>query len=130
VTWRVLREQDAYVEISTPSVSVRPVRKGTYRVTVHDDDGSSEITVRSGEAEIFTPTGSERLGDGKTMVARGTVSDPEFRTGPAIAQDDWDRWNQRRDRDLESSRSYNYISRDIYGAEDLDGHGRWDQAPS
>jgi hypothetical protein len=130
VTWRVLREQDAYVEISTPSVSVRPVRKGTYRVTVHDDDGSSEITVRSGEAEIFTPTGSERLGDGKTMVARGTVSDPEFRTGPAIAQDDWDRWNQRRDRDLESSRSYNYISRDIYGAEDLDGHGRWVQAPS
>src|ERR1043166_8746366 len=32
--FRVLRDTDAQVEISTPSVSVRPVRKGIYRVTV------------------------------------------------------------------------------------------------
>ena len=30
-----------------------------------------------------------------------------------------------RDRDLERSDSYKYVSRDIYGAEDLSGHGRW-----
>lgn len=124
VTWRVLRDQEAYVEISTPNVSVRPVRRGTYRVTVFED-GSSEITVRSGEAEIFTPRGSERLKSGRTMMARGTQADPEFRIVSEIREDEWDRWNEYRDKDLERSRSYSYVSRDIYGAEDLDHHGRW-----
>lgn len=129
VTWRVLRDQEAYVEISTPSVSVRPVKRGTYRVTV-SEDGSSEVTVRSGEAEVFTPRGSERLRSGRTMLARGGQNDPEFRMTPEIPDDEWDRWNEMRDRDLEHSNSYRYMSRDIYGAEDLDSHGRWVSVPS
>jgi hypothetical protein len=123
-TFRVLRDQDADVEISTPSVSVRPVKRGAYRISVHAD-GTSEITVRSGEAEIYTPKGSERLKSGRTMIARGTTAEPEFRVVSEIHEDDWDRWNERRDKDLERSRSYQYVSRDIYGAEDLDDHGRW-----
>ena len=123
-TFRVLRDQDADVEVSTPSVSVRPVKRGTYRISVHED-GTSEITVRSGEAEIYTPKGSERLKSGRTMIARGTTAEPEFRVVSEIQEDDWDHWNQRRDKDLERSRSYQYVSRDIYGADDLDDHGRW-----
>ena len=83
------------------------------------EDGTSQITVRGGEAEIFTPRGSERLPAGRTMLARGTASDPEFQILQAVAQDDWDRWNDNRDRQLAQSRSYNYVSRDISGAEDL-----------
>lgn len=123
-TFRVLRDSEADVEISTPQLSVRPLKRGVYRVTVLAD-GSSEVTVRSGEAEIFTPAGSQRLKAGKTMLARGTSSDPEFRVTAEINDDNWDRWNERRDRDLERSASYRYVSRDIYGAEDLDDHGRW-----
>jgi hypothetical protein len=123
-TFRVLRDLDADIELSTPAVAVRPVKKGIYRVTVHDD-GTAEITVRSGEAEIFTPRGSERLRSGRTMLVRGTASDPEFRVVDEIGEDDWDRWNERRDRDLERSLSYRYVSPDVYGAEDLDDHGRW-----
>jgi hypothetical protein len=129
VTFRVLRDSDAQVELSTPSVSVRPVKQGIYRVTVKDD-GSSEITVRSGEAEIFTPRGVERLQSGKTMLARGSASEPEFRIVAAIPEDSWDRWNEDRDRSLERSRAYQYVSRDIYGAEDLDGYGRWVWIPT
>ena len=124
VTFRVLRDHDADVELSTPSVSVRPVKKGEYRITVLDD-GTSEITVRSGEAEIYTPKGSERLKGGRTMLARGTLAEPEFRFVSELQEDDWDRWNERRDKDLSRSRSYAYVSRDIYGADDLDDHGRW-----
>ena len=129
VTFRVLRDSNAQVEISTPSVSVRPVQQGTYRIAVRED-GTAEITVRSGEAEIFTPRGSERLTSGRTMLARGTASDPEFQVAQAVPQDDWDRWNENRDRQLEGSRSYNYVSRDIYGAEDLDRYGSWQNDPS
>ncbi|HUS05054.1 MAG TPA: FecR family protein, partial [Bryobacteraceae bacterium] len=127
-TFRVLREQDAEVEISTPNVSVRPVKRGVYRVTVRDD-GTSEITVRSGEAEIFTPRGTERLRSGHTMLARGTAADPEFQIVNAAHEDDWDNWNRKRDRDLERSDSYRYVSHDIYGAEDLDNHGHWADVP-
>ena len=124
VTFRVLRDIDAQVEISTPSVSVRPVKKGVYRIEVRDD-GTTEVTVRKGEAEIFTPRGSERLSGGRTMIARGPASDPEFQIVRATGDDDWDHWNERRDRDLERARSYQYVSSDIYGAEDLDAYGVW-----
>jgi hypothetical protein len=96
-TFRVLRDSDAKIEISTPSVSVVPLRQGIYRVTVQPD-GSSEITVRAGEAELLSPSGSERLPAGQTMLSRGPASDPEFMTVAAIANDEWDRWNADRDR--------------------------------
>lgn len=123
-TFRVLRDSSALVEISTPTVSVRPLQRGTYRILVRPD-GSTQVTVRSGQAEIYTPRGSESLRAGQTMEVRGDRVNPEFLISAAIATDPWDRWNEQRDRDLERTRSYRYVSRDIYGADDLDGYGRW-----
>src|SRR5271166_5884611 len=77
ITFTVLRPSDAVVELDTPNVSVKPLKNGAYRITVRED-GSSEITVRAGEAEIFSPQGSQRLQQGQTMQARGNPSDPEF----------------------------------------------------
>src|ERR1700681_3127856 len=54
-TFRVLRDSDAQVEISTPSISMRPLRQGIYRVLVRPD-GTSAITVRAGEAEAYSPS--------------------------------------------------------------------------
>ena len=70
-----------------------------YRVSVKPD-GSTEVTVRSGDAEIFTPKGSEDLPAGKTMLREGTSPDPEFQVSGAIPLDDFDRWNEARDQDL------------------------------
>ncbi|MCC6588438.1 MAG: FecR domain-containing protein [Bryobacterales bacterium] len=128
VTFRVLRDSDADVEISTPSIAVRPVKRGSYRIAVRGD-GSTEVTVRSGEVEIYTPQGSQRLKGGKTMLARGSQSEPEFQLVSTLGEDDWDRWNERRDRDMERSASYRYVSRDVYGADDLDPYGRWVNVP-
>jgi hypothetical protein len=124
VTFRVLRESEADVELSTPTVSVRPARKGIYRVSVRDD-GQTEVTVRAGDVDIYTPHGVEHLKSGKTMLVRGTQADPEFQIVRALDYDDWDRWNERRDSDLERSLAYRYVHRDIYGADDLDPYGRW-----
>ncbi len=124
VTLGVLRDSDAEIEVNTPQVSVRPVKRGLYRVMVRED-GQTEVTVRSGEAEVYTPRGTERLNSGRTMLVRGTASEPEFQVVRAVSEDDWDRWNEDRNRQLERSRSYSYVSRDVYGADDLDAHGRW-----
>jgi len=123
-TFRVLRDSGADVEISTPTVSIRPAEQGSYRVAVFPD-GTTEITVREGRAEIFSPRGTETLTVGRTMEARGTPSDPEYMINAAIAQDEWDRWNVDRDRQLDRTSSYRYVGPDVAGAEDLDSYGRW-----
>ena len=129
VTFRVLRDSRAQVEVDTPTVSVRPSQIGAYRIYVQDD-GETEITVRAGDVEIYTPRGVETLQAGQTMLARGDPSNPEFRIVPAIAYDEWDRWNAQRDRELQRSASYRYVPQGVYGAEDLDGYGRWVDVPS
>ncbi len=123
--FRVLQDTDARIEISTPSVSVAPLRAGIYRVTVRPD-GSSEITVRAGEAELNSPSGSERLPAGQTMYSRGPVDNPEFRSAAAIPFDEWDRWNADRDRFFERAPDVSrYAGPDIEGAQELANYGRW-----
>ena len=129
VTFRVLRPTQAQVELDTPSVAVRPLREGVYRITVRED-GTSEITVRAGEAEIDSQRGGERLEAGQTMNARGPASDPEFQIVQANAPDSWDRWNDDRDRYLQRSTAYQHVSPDISGAEDLDQYGQWTTDPT
>jgi hypothetical protein len=129
-TFRVLRDSDAQVEISTPTVSLRPTQQGTYRVSV-DADGMTTLTVRDGDAEIFGPKGSESLHRGQTMLARGTPDDPEFQIASPIASDEWDRWNQDRDRQVQQAQtsSYRYVPPDVSGAEDLNSYGQWQNDP-
>ena len=124
ITFRVLRDSDSDVEISTPTAAVRPKKKGTYRITVRDDF-STEITVRSGETDVFAGRDYSPLRSGQTLIVRGDPSNPERNFVSFLPRDDWDSWNESRDRDLERSDSYKYVSRDIYGADDLHGHGRW-----
>jgi hypothetical protein len=129
VTFRVLRPSSANVEVDTPSVSVRPSKQGVYRITVNDAQ-ESEVTARAGEVEVFTPRGSQWINAGQTMMARGTAADPEFQIENAIPGDDWDRWNDTRDRALTQSTSYQYVGPGVYGVEDLDSSGTWtDVAP-
>ena len=128
VTYRVLRPSEANVEIDTPTVSVRPSRQGSYRVSVNAA-GETEVTARAGDVEIFTPTGSQWVRAGQTLMARGSASDPEFQIVSANAPDDWDRWSESRDRMLLQSNSARYVGPGVYGAEDLDAYGTWTNVP-
>ncbi len=123
-TFRVLRDNEAGDRISTPSVSIRPLKHGIYRITVKAD-GTSEITVRSGEVEVSTPKGTEKLGSGKTMEARGTANDPEFQTVGRSPPISGTNGMPIADHDLENSPSGRYVNPDINGTEELDANGRW-----
>jgi hypothetical protein len=124
IEYRVLRGQNAAVELDTPSISIRPQQSGEYRVTV-TPDGTTTVTIRSGQAEIYSPQGTQTLSAGRTMLVRGSQSDPEFQMEAAIPRDQFDDWNHNRDQDLLRSRSYQYVATDVYGAEDLDPYGSW-----
>jgi hypothetical protein len=123
LTYAELRGGDADVDIETPHVAVRPQKNGSYRVEVLGDE--TAVTVRSGEAQVASPQGVERLRSGRTMLVRGVGDDVEFRIVDADPRDDWDQWNERRDDILKKSDSYRYLSRSINGGEDLDHHGHW-----
>ncbi len=129
VTFTMLRNSQAQVELDLPSVAVRPTRPGAYRISVHED-GSAEITVRDGEAQVLTPTGSQVARVGSTMMVRGMGNDTEFQSVAPIGMDDWDRWNQQRDSYLLRAQSPRRVNSDIYGTEDLDQSGRWVQDPT
>ena len=127
VTFRVLRTSTADIEVDTPNVSVRPSKQGTYRLVVSDTE--SDITARAGDVEVFTPRGSQWVYAGQMMQVRGTASDPEFQMVRALPSDDWDRWNDSRDRPVTASKSYQYVPPGVYGAEDLDPYGNWVNVP-
>jgi hypothetical protein len=124
VTFRVLRDTDADSGVSTELAELRPTSRGEYRVEVMAD-GSTEMTVKSGKAEVYTPRGVERLNAGRTLIIRGTGNNPILSQTSRRGDDDWDRWNDSRDSALQRSESYRYVSRDVYGVEDLDGNGSW-----
>lgn len=133
VTFRTLRPGEVQVEVDTPSIAVRPMRPGAYRVTLREDGASqmpiSEITVRSGEAEVDSQRGSERLEAGQTMQARGPAADPEYQLVQGVPYDAFDRWNDERDRYFEASQSYEHVNPAVAGGEDLDQNGRWVNDP-
>ena len=132
MTFRVLRASGANMEVDTPSVSVRPSKAGTYRISVNEN-GETEVISRAGDLEIFTPRGSQWISAGQMMVARGTSADPEFQIVGARPADDWDHWNEQRDQHFMQSPSYQYVDpgdSGIYGTEDLDSYGVWSEVPN
>lgn len=124
VICRVLRNSAVSVEVDTPSIGFRPSAEGEFRISVLDD-GTTQITARSGQGEIFGPRGSQPLQAGQTLLIRGEANDPQFRNVGQAARDQFDDWSAGRDRELLGSQSYRYVSTDIAGAEDLDRYGNW-----
>jgi FecR protein len=124
MTFRVLRASSSDIEVDTPNVSVRPSKIGSYRISVSDTE-ESQITARQGDVEVFTPRGTEWVYAGQSMLARGTAADPEFQIVQAPKADDWDRWNDSRDRPIANSPSQRYVPPGVYGAQDLDAYGNW-----
>src|ERR1017187_7569115 len=128
MTYRMLRTSDGNIEIDTPSLSVRPSRQGSFRISVNEA-GETEITARNGDVEVFTPHGSQWVRNGQTLMARGAASDAEFQVVAAGGMDDWDRWSDSRDRMITQSTSSRYVGQGVYGAEDLDTAGSWSSVP-
>ena len=124
IIYRVLRPSESQGEVDTPSIALRALGEGAFRIAVLDD-GTTQIDVRAGAAEIFGPRGSQRIEPGHSVIVRGNPADPEFLEIEPFMRDQFDDWSEARDRELLSSQSYHYVSRDISGAEDLDANGTW-----
>jgi hypothetical protein len=93
---------------------------GEYRVDAHD--GTAEIVVRAGAAEIsagparFQQSPNEAL----RIAADGTVA-----LEAAPARDEFDRWSERRTQLTGGERTALHVAKGLVGYEDLDSYGVW-----
>ncbi len=117
------RDSPVDIDIETPKAAVRPEADGRYRIFVAGD--WTLIEIREGRAEIALERSTTALGKGQSMTI-WTSDDPiAFETGKLGSTDAFDRWAAKRDKELRRAATHKYISRDIYGVEALDSHGRW-----
>lgn len=119
-----LEDSEADIDIETPLAAVRPMTAGRYRVTV--SPAATFIEVRKGEAAIAFQNSTTTLSKGQSMTVRaGTNGELAFEIGRVSSADQLDKWAADRDRALQRAVSYQYVSRDIYGAGVLDQYGIW-----
>jgi hypothetical protein len=129
VTYDVLKNNQASIEIETPNVAVRPATgEGSYRILVNSD-GETIVDVRKGSAEISTPQGSTRVERDQRITIQGTADSAQYQISGAPGRDDWDKWNADRDRTIEGAQSWKNTNPYYTGTQDLDGHGRWSDVP-
>ena len=119
--------EDELFEVDTPNAAVTFETPGEYRVDV-DDNGDTRVTVRRGSASVAAGGGQVPLDEGQVIELEGLDS-PRYDIVSLSGPDGWDRWVERRENRLASARSYQYVSADIVGADDLDEYGRWQDIP-
>src|SRR5580704_2104322 len=129
VNYSVFGESETEPEIDTPNVALHPAHQdGVYRLEVRPD-GDTIIIVRKGEAQLATPQGIANIKQGDTATVRGAGADARYKITAAPDRDDWDRWNSDRDRMIHNADAWHHTNKYYVGSEDLDAHGRWENAP-
>ncbi len=123
---RIRRLSDSEIfEIDTPNAAVNFERPGDYRVDV-DENGFTRVAVRQGSATVAAGGGQIPLNSGEGMEVEG-IDAPRYDIVALAGPDAWDQWVSQRDYRQTRARSYQYVSADIVGADDLDEYGRWEQ---
>ena len=123
VIYSELPDSEADIDIETPLAAVRPMKAGRYIVSVLAS--ATYISVPKGRTDVAFQLTSRILEGGRTMIVRDGPSGTEFETRRGVPDSELDRWAADRDKEARRTISYNYVSRDIYGAHQLDHFGEW-----
>jgi hypothetical protein len=119
------RHDNAIYQIDTPAASVKSKGASQVRFGV---DGGSEVTVQHGDATIEGPQGTTALHAGDYLYLAD--SNAPFTVKPAPAADNWDQWNDERNRVLEGGANSHVPSNIGLVAGDLDQYGTWRNDPA
>jgi len=110
-------------EIESPHAAFTLLRLGQYRIQVNEQGDASIITVRLGDAEVSRADGTVTPVHQGMQARAAAGGSPSLEPAPAI--DELDSWSIERDRHEDLADTAHYLSRDIPGYADLDGHGSW-----
>src|SRR5260221_2529367 len=97
-TYTAFKTSEIRPEVDTANLSVRPSKGDvSFRVEVVSQD-ETEVTVRKGEVEVSTPSGSTQVRKGEMVVVRGSGGDAQYKVEDARNRDDWGKWNDGHER--------------------------------
>src|SRR5947209_13185821 len=119
-----------YFEVDAPKTTVAAERTGQYRIDV-DAQGGVNVTVREdGRARIYSENSGFELRNNRTArFALNDGGEGDWELGAAAQFDEWDYWNDERERYIASHLKYEgrerYYDPEVYGAEELDLYGDW-----
>lgn len=111
------------VRIDTVDANIVVGGRGYYRISARA--GETRLTVRDqGRATLTSTDGRSRsIGAGEEIVVQNGGASIDSHGAPP--PDSWDRWNDARSEYYAAAVSNRYVPEDVYGAADLDQHGRW-----
>ena len=120
---RIKHNRSIY-QIDTPIVSLKATGPAKLRVGVGD---GVEVGVRQGKVKIEGEQGTATLQTGDYIDLQDSASAYDLRALPK--GDNWERWNDDRDQNLESAsesyRIHNLPENVAIAANDLDSYGTW-----
>ena len=115
--------QSLYVQ--TPSGSTTVTAPADFRVDVYPDQQSAIFTNYDGDVYISGANDfGMDTGPGQALELVGANPVYPQWLQPA-GQDDLDQWSERRDQQIARAASFQYVSPDAPGVEDLDAYGQW-----
>jgi hypothetical protein len=111
-------------EIDTPNQAFTILKAGDYRFDVDPSADTTSVTVWHGEGEANGQGPGVRLRSGhQASFTGGTSLEHQVASAPDL--DGFDDWCRVRDNREDHARSYQYVSADVVGADDLDDYGNW-----
>ncbi len=111
-------------EIDTPNQAFTILKPGDYRFDVDPNADTTSVTVWKGEGEANGQGPGVKLRSGHQATFSGGTS-LEHQTASAPDLDGFDDWCRVHDDREDHAKSYQYVSADVVGADDLDEYGTW-----
>ena len=116
-------------EIDTPNQAFTILKSGDYRFDVDPNADTTSITVWHGEGEANGQGPGVKLKSGhQASFSNGTSLEHQMASAPGL--DGFDDWCRVRDDREDHARSYEYVSADVVGADELDEYGTWRTVPT
>ena len=115
-------------EIDTPNQAFTIMKAGDYRFDVDPNADTTSVTVWKGEGEANGQGPGVKLKSGHQATFTGGTS-MEHQVASAPGLDGFDDWCRVRDDREDHARSYEYVSADVVGADELDEYGTWRVEP-
>jgi hypothetical protein len=116
-------------EIDTPNQAFTILKAGDYRFDVDPNADTTSVTVWRGEGEANGQGPGVNLRSGQQASFTGGTS-LQHQVASAPGLDGFDDWCRVRDDREDHAKSYQYVSADVVGADELDEYGTWRTVPS
>jgi hypothetical protein len=123
---RQLDDNDSF-EIATPNGAITLLRTGDYRIDTDPDRDATMLTVRGGQAELFSGSSSMIIKAQETAYVHEN-QDPDVRV--ANQTDTFDTFASSRDSVSDTPAAASHVAPEVTGAEDLNNYGSWQNLPT